>query len=172
MNGEGYGHLQEERIIWAVVDEKELVPEELQHLRNCPACAMKVAQFQAQLRDFGEKARQAVPPLARPVTLPREKASPVSSHVGWLPFFGAAAMAAFALFFYFAEVETRPVPQVEQLQSRKIVLEDEFLMQEISALVEDPLTEEMHVISGDDGAGFDDDFWDFAVPDNQDDFQS
>ena len=45
-------------------------------------------------------------------------------------------------------------------------------MQEIADLVEDPLSDEMYEITGEDNAGFEDGFIEFVVPDTQDDFQS
>jgi hypothetical protein len=48
-------------------------------------------------------------------------------------------------------------------------------MREISELVEDPLSDDMYEISGEDGIGFDDDedeFLQFILPDIENDLQS
>ena len=174
MRGENQVHMQEEKILWAVIDEDELSADEQQHLRDCQVCKGKVKQIQAELQEFGQMARQNVPPLSRPVFLPKEKVAAVSHNTGWLPFFAAAAMAGFVVFFYFMTLETSAPPVFTQLQNQEALLEDETLMREISVLVEDPLAEDMYEISGEYGIDFDDDdgFLQFIVPDIDDDFQS
>jgi len=44
-------------------------------------------------------------------------------------------------------------------------------MEEISEMVENPLSESLYEITGNNG-GFDEDFFEFMVPDIQEDFQS
>ena len=165
-------HLQEEQISWAVIDENELAVNDRQHLLACRVCQMRVEQFRNELQEFGQEARQAVPPFSRPVKLPGKEPARVSQSPGWLPFFGAAAMAGFVLFFYFIGMETIPLTKSANLQNQEILLEDETLMREISEMVEYPLSEDMYKISGNNGSGFDDDFLRFVVPDTEDDFQS
>jgi len=165
-------HLQEEQVLWAVIDEKELSEVEQQHLLTCPVCKKQVALFKSDLQEFGQKAYQAVPPLSRPVKLPGEKPSSVRHNAGWLPFFGAAAMASFVVFFYFMGLQTTVPQHVTTMQSQESLLEDESLMREISEMVEYPLSEDLYEITGDNGAGFNDDFLHFVVPDMQNDFQS
>ncbi len=62
-------------------------------------------------------------------------------------------------------------PQLTALQSYETLLEDEYLMEEIFEMVENPLSDELYRLTGDNG-GFDDDFLQFVVPDIQEDFQS
>jgi hypothetical protein len=149
-------HLPEKQILWAVIDEKELSGEEQQHLAGCPLCRNKVGQFKEELQLFGQKANQAVPPFSKPVKLPDEKPVNVSHNAGWLPFFGAAAMVSFVVFFYFMGMKTMPTTNLATLQNQESLLEDESLMREISEMVEYPLP----------------DFLQFVVPDIQNDFQS
>jgi hypothetical protein len=202
MKVENHTHLQDEQILWAVIDESDLARHAQEHLRGCPVCKRKVEQFRYELRDFGQKASLAVPPFSRPVRLPREKPAAGSHNVGWLPVFGAAAMAAFVVFFYFMGMETVAPTQFASLQNQESLLEDESLMREIAEIVEVPLpadvyaisgdnetgfyeglygiigddgtgfAEDMGEINGDNGTGYDEDFLEFVVPDLQDDFQS
>ncbi len=172
MKEQNHAHLQEGQILWAVIDEKELAGDKRQHLLECPECKKRVAHIRAELQEFGAMAREAVPPMVRPVKLPGHKPAAAGSTAGWLPFFAAAAMAGFVVFFYFAGMETPPPVQLTPVQTQESLLEDEFLMQEIADLVEDPLSDEMYEITGEDNAGFEDDFIEFVVPDTQDDFQS
>jgi hypothetical protein len=202
MKIQNHSHLLDKQILWAVIDEKELGGDAQQHLRECPVCQRKVGQFRGELQEFGQKAGQAVPPCSRPVKLTKDKAAARSHNVGWLPVFGAAAMAAFVLFFYFMDVETMDLTKLTSVQNQEILLEDVSLMHEISEMVEVPLPEglyaitggnetlladdfyeideeigtgldgDMYEINGDIGIGDDEDFLDFVVPDLQDDFQS
>jgi hypothetical protein len=172
MKGQNCSHLQEEQILWAVIDGQELAVAEQQHLRECPLCKRRVAQIQDELQEFGQKARQAVPPFSQPVTVPEKKTAVSSHNTGWLPFFAAAAMAGFVVFFYIMGMETLTPVQLTPLQSQDSVLDDETLMRQIAELVEDPLSEDMYEVSGEDGTDFDEEFLQFLVPDIQDDFLS
>lgn len=166
------GHLRDEQIIWAVIDKQELTGDARQHLQECEACNTKVEQFSGDLQEFGREARQAVPPFSGTVKLPAAKPSRGSHYGGWLPFFGAAAMAGLLMFFYFMGMQTVTPVQYTMLQQQESLLEDEALMREISEMVEYPLSDDIYRITGENGAGYDDDFWDFIVPGMQDDSQT
>jgi hypothetical protein len=172
MKEQNSAHLQEEQILWAVIDEKELSGDDQQHLLECPVCKRKIERFRDELQELGQKAWQAVPPFSRTVRLPSEKPATVSHNAGWLPFFGAAAMAGLLVFFYFMGMETMAPTKLTTLQSQESLLEDESLMREISEMVEYPLSKYIYEITGENGVGFDEDFLQFVVPDIQDDFQS
>jgi hypothetical protein len=202
MKVQNNAHLQDEHILWAVIDDKDLAGPAREHLRECSVCKRKVEQFRGELQDFEQKASLAVPPFSRPVRLPRENLAAVSHNVGWLPVFGAAAMAAFLVFFYFMGMEIMSPTQFTTLQNQESLLEDESLMREIAEIVEVPLPEDVYTITGDNGTGFtedlyeisgdngtdaaenmdeitgdngngfDEDFLEFVVPDILDDFQS
>jgi hypothetical protein len=165
-------HLQSEQMIWAVIDRDELAGDARHHLLACPVCRGKVEDIQNELQEFGRKACQAVPPLSSPVKLPEESKTAVKPANGWLPFCGAAAMAAFIIFFYFMGMKTMFPAKVTTLQNQETLLEDETLMREISKMVENPLPEDLDEITGEIGTDFDDNFLDFIVPVTLDDFQS
>ena len=171
MKENNHNHLLEGHILRAVIDEKDLSGNEQQHLRECSACKRKVARIKDGLQTFGKKAGQAVPPFSRPVRLPSEKPARIS-HAGWLPFFGAAATAGLLVFFYFMSMEAIPPSGLIPIQSQENLLEDESLMRQISEMVENPFSEEIYEISGENGVDFDEDFLQFVVPEIQDDFQS
>jgi len=172
MKSQEHKHLQEEQIIWAVIDEMELADADRQHLSTCLACRKKVDLIKEELQEFGENARRSVPPFTRTVTLPSEKPVAASGKTGWLPFFGATAMAGLVVFIYVMGMGNISPTQLTSLQNQEWLLEDEVLMQKISELVENPLYDEMYEISGENGIGFDDEFLEFVVPEIQEDFQS
>ena len=70
MKSQDSQHLQEEKIIWAVIDEMELAADDRQHLMQCQECRAKVEMFTEELHEFGEDAKFSVPPFSRTVKLP------------------------------------------------------------------------------------------------------
>lgn len=165
-------HLQRSQVQRAIIDENDLGEMARQHLRQCPVCRTAVAQLREELQQFEERTGLAVPPLSRPVRLPADRAAGTAHANNWLPFFGAAAMAGFVVFFYFMGLQTGPTVGPGPLPGQDGMLEDESLMREITKLVEYPLSEDLYEISGKSSNGFDDDFLHFVVPDTEEDFQS
>jgi hypothetical protein len=170
MKKHNYGHLSEDGIIWAVVDEKELSEEDHCHLMGCRLCQGKVEQFTAHLQVFGERAELSVPPLTKTMRMPQAEPAAAKHRPSWIHFVGAAAMAGLILFFYFLGMDAMS-PKLATVQGPGNLLEDEYLMQEISEMVEYPLSTELYEITG-DAADFDDDYMQFIVPDFQEDSQS
>lgn len=170
MKSQGKIHLNEELISLAVIDEQELGREEQQHLMTCRICNTKVKQIKDELLEFGENVLLAVPPSKKNVIMPLEEPAPASHKSSWLPTFGVTAMAGLVLFFYFLGMESMS-PRLTPHQSAKVLMEDEHLMEQISEMVENPLPETVYEITGDNG-GFDEDFFQFMVPDIQEDLQS
>ena len=163
-------HLKQEQIIWAVVDEKELSEGDQLHLMRCQLCQDRVAQFMTELKVFGERAEFSVPPLTKILQIPAPERSTAKYRLSWISFAGAAAMAGLVFFFYFLGMDAMS-PKWTTVEGPDNLLEDEYLMQEISEIVEYPLPEELYEITG-DAADFDDDFLEFVVPDFQENFQS
>jgi hypothetical protein len=163
-------HLTEEQLIMAVVDEQELTGEHRLHLAECQLCNAKVEQFREELQLFGENSRSTVPPMTRTITLPDEEPASATSSSSWLPSFGAAVMAGLVLFFYFLGMETMS-PTIPAFQSAEDLLAEEYLMDEIFQMVENPLSDELYQLTG-DNTGFDEEFMEFVVPEVQEDYQS
>ena len=170
MKSQNQSHLNEEQIIRAVIDEKDLTGEDRQHLLDCRLCKSKVALFKDDLQELGDDAKVSVPPLTKNISLPGDEATSLSYKSRWLPSFGVAAMAGLVLFFYVLGLETMS-PKFIALQSPEDLLEDEYLMEDILEMVENPLSESIYEITGVNG-GFDEEFLQFVVPDVQYDFQS
>jgi len=163
-------HLQDAQVIWAVVDEKELSEEGHLHLMDCRLCQGRVEQIKAELQIFGKRAELAVPPMTKTLRMPAAETVSVKFRSSWIPFVGTAAMAGLVLFFYFIGMDAMS-PQLTTFQEPENQFEDEFLMQEISEMVEFPLPVDLYEITG-DAADFDDDFLQFVVPGLEEDFQT
>jgi len=164
-------HLNEEKITRAVIDEQELDRADRQHLAACLICHKKVTQIKDELQELGDNALWAVEPLRKNVILPHEEPAPASHKSSWLPTFGVTAMAGLALFFYFLGMESMSPTRLTPYQSAEVLMEDEYLMEEIFEMVENPLSETLYEITG-DNEGFDEDFLQFMVPEIEEDFQS
>lgn len=170
MKPDNKSHLHEELITRAVIDEQDLDDSDRQHLMTCRTCSEKVRQIKDELQELSENGLLAVEPARKAVILPREKPAAASNASSWLPTFGVAAMACLVLFFYFLGMESMS-PRLTPYQSADALVEDEYLMEEISEMVEYPLSETLYEITGDNEV-FDDDFFQFMVPDIQEDLQS
>ena len=162
-------HLQDEQLTWAVIDEKELAKEERHHLAECQLCRENLARLQADLTGLGEQAAHAVPPMTRPVRLPAEEDEPARRGFSWFPSFGAAVMAGLALFIYFLGVESMS-PRLPPLHGPDVPFEDEKLMEEITDMVENPLSDEIYGITGENGY-LDEEFLDYVVPGFQEEYE-
>jgi hypothetical protein len=163
-------HLNDEQLIWAVIDEKELTVEDRRHLQECVICNEKVTSFRAELQGFGEYARTSVPPLSKDMVLPQVEQTSASGMLDWFPSFSAAVMTGLILFVYFLGIEATS-PRLPDYQAPEDLLTEEYLMDEIFEMVENPLSNELYQLVGEND-GFDDEFLQFVIPDIQDDFQS
>jgi hypothetical protein len=108
--------------------------------------------------------------MTKTLRLPVAETVSAKFRSSWFPFVGTAAMAGLVLFFYFIGMDAIS-PQLTTFQEPENQFEDEFLMQEISEMVEFPLPVDLYEITG-DAAGFDDDFLQFIVPGLEEDFQT
>ena len=170
MKSQNQIHLNDDMIVRAVIDDKELTGKQRQHFLECRFCYKKVEQLKSELQEFGENTRLSAPSLTKNIILPSDEPNQTSYKSSWLPSFGAVVMAGLVLFFYFLGMEAR-FSKFTPLQSPEISLEDENLMEEIFEMVENPLSDVLYEITGDNG-GFDEEFLQFVVPDVQEDFQS
>ena len=168
-------HLDDEQISRAVVDETDLDNDWRRHLAECQICREQVDRLRSDLLLLGEYAGTTVPPMTKHVFLPVEEPAKGGRGFSWLPSFAAAVMAGVVLFVYFLGIETtlRKMPEVTgpDVWNIEFTLEDEDLMDEIFQMVEYPMPEEMYEITGDSSADFDE-FMQFVIPDEQDEFQS
>jgi len=168
-------HLDEEQINRAVIDEMDLAEQYRLHLAQCEICRKQVEQVKNELYLFGEHVRSSVPPMKKTVYLPAEAPVPAGHGSVWLPSFAVAVMTCLILFVYFLGVENKPLQmtavQSPEVQPLELTIEDEALMDQIFQMVEYPLPDDVYGIIGDDGGDFDE-FLEFVVPDDQDNFQS
>ena len=164
-------HLEENQLLMALVDERDLPPEFRQHLDHCQHCTGQLEILQEALETLGSKAAENVPAMTGNVSLEDEipRISRARYQFG-LPSYGVLAIVACALLVF---LWPRPeYSEIDQFSSKVDFIEDEMLMQEIGELIEDPLPDDIIEITRDIPIGFDDDFLEFVIPDFIDDVQS
>lgn len=70
------GHLNEDSIIRAIVDENDLTTSEQKHLSNCSPCQKEKQEFEQVLHRMGDVSQELVPPPKRRlVSTPHESRS-------------------------------------------------------------------------------------------------
>jgi len=161
------GHLNEDQIIWAVVDETELPPSIREHLAQCPDCRGQKAALEYNLKALGNTAVRFAPYPKRPFVLPEVEARLSRSH-GWsvrrhswglAPAMCAVFVALFLGWSIFFKLPQNRLARVEEGMQK-----DRQFMTEINNLVEDPLLQEYKGILGGGYIEVNEDFIDFVVP--------
>jgi hypothetical protein len=158
-------HLEEGQLIQAAVDEDELPLSAREHLRACLRCRADKERLSADLAKLGRVANDFSPSPRRRISLPDEKPRLCP---GWLRGFracaGAAAAAGMvaALIWWSGLFMTTPQVGVDLFAEE--LWEDEEVMAEISALVENALPPEYLDLSGEFKPGFDETFMEFVIP--------
>ncbi|MES0350366.1 MAG: hypothetical protein ABUK19_06570, partial [Desulfobacteria bacterium] len=63
-------HLDEDQLLWAVVEENELPLPLQEHLSACPQCRANKERFEGDLARLGQMAERFAPSPKGPVSLP------------------------------------------------------------------------------------------------------
>lgn len=136
------GHLDEERIIAAIVDERELDFSARRHLIECPECGAQKKELERGLSLFGDLSRETTPVSFKRPSIEESRPRPFSWKWKFRPSMGmglaAASLLAFLLisdyldFHKYGKIATMEKIYLEMLQ-------DERFMAEIKNLEEDPL---------------------------------
>ncbi len=158
-------HLDEEQLIRAVVDATDL-PESVQaHLAGCGQCLAGRNDFEAEMTKLGRKAGQFAPQPQRRIMLPAQKTkAPFRKLLDWRNLAAAAATvsAVFILVWGTNMVRNLSDPGTENLTAEMV--EAKKLMSEVNTLVDNALPSFYLVISGENKADYDDEFYQFLIP--------
>jgi hypothetical protein len=140
MNTSNGPHLDEDQLVWAVVDEAELPLQLREHLSTCPICRANREKTARDLARLGEMARRFSPSPTKPIALPAEEPRTV---VGWSwrwrTYVGAAVAAAliFAILWRIPVFKSPPAENGNMLAVE--MQETEQFMTEIAMLVDNAL---------------------------------
>jgi hypothetical protein len=158
-------HLDEEQLVRAVVDATDL-PESVQaHLAGCGQCLAGINSFEDEMTKLGRKAEQFAPQPQRRIMLPAQKAkAPFWKLLDWRNLVAAAATvsAVFILVWGTNMVRNLSDPGTENRTAEMV--EAKRLMTEVNTLVDNALPAFYLVISGENKADYDDEFYQFLIP--------
>jgi len=158
-------HLDEDQLIQSVVDAADS-PESVQaHLAECGQCTAGRNSFELEMTKLSQKAEQFVPKPQRRIILPVQKSkNPFRNLWDWRNLVAAAVTvtAVFILVWGTNLVRNLSEPGVEN--SRAEMIEAERLMTEVNTLVDNALPSFYLVISGENKADYDDEFYQFLIP--------
>jgi predicted anti-sigma-YlaC factor YlaD len=162
-------HLDDDQLVWAVVDEGELPFPLREHLSTCPVCRANRDQTAKDLARLGQMAESLAPSPTKPITLPvEEPRTIVKWSWGWRTFVGAAVAAALVLtvLWRVPVLRTPPVGNGNMLAVE--MQEAEEFMAEIAMLVDNALPAVYLDISPESITGVDEESTDFVVPSTED----
>jgi hypothetical protein len=130
-------HLDEDQLLWAVVEETELPLPLQEHLSACPQCRTNKERFEQDLARLGQMAERFAPSLRGPVSLPVEKPRGSAGWLwGWRAYASATVAAALVVIVVWSFPMFRDTPGDNGAMLAREMQETEQFMAEVSMLVE------------------------------------
>jgi hypothetical protein len=164
-------HLDDDQLLWAVVDEAELPASLGEHLSSCAQCFARKERLEQKLVRLGQKAEIFVPLPGKKVSLSIDEArSPHWWSWGWRT--ALAVSLAMILIALWSSNLFIPSPDTVVTRLNQEMLEDERFMAEISLLEENALPSLFEDISQEGHSVFDEEFMEFVVPSTEDEIRS
>lgn len=158
-------HLDEDQLLWALVDEAKLPPPLQEHLSTCPQCRAGKERFEQDLARLGQMAKRFAPLPRKRVSLPvKTRWSFIGWSWDWRACFGVAVTVALMIVIVWWSAPFRTTPGDSEHILVREMDEAERLMTEISMLVENALPPVYLDICGRSDPGFDEEFMQFVVP--------
>jgi len=154
------GHLSEDQIVYAFIDQAQLPAAEKAHLEHCLKCRSRVDQLAQDLERLGRMAEHYAPLPQRSVNLPVKKTRRPLQR--WTVGLAAAAAAALCLAIWW-EVSQDMQPVVTN-QTVSVSENNGELMSTVQALSENALPDVYMDIVGDSDLDMTDEFIDYIVP--------
>jgi hypothetical protein len=158
-------HLDEEQLIQSVVDVSDLPDFVQAHLAECGQCLAGKNSFELEMATLSQKAERLAPKPQRRIILPVQKTKkPFWNLLDWQNLAAAAATVAavFILVWGTNLVRNLSDPGTEKLTADMV--ESERLMREVNTLVDNALPPFYLVLSGENSAGYDEEFYQFLIP--------
>ena len=153
--------MTEEEILWALVDENELSGALQEHLRTCPQCQAKKAQYEEELVRLGKLAARLSPVPRRPFAL-QGLASARFGRGQWKSAFRFALAAAGVVLVLWWGGRVFWTPQGGDPNQDMPGFAQ--VMAEVQSLVEDPLPSWYRDVACPSWGALDDELMDLMVP--------
>ena len=167
MNDDQNVHLDEQRIIAALVDENDLAAQEREHLKVCPICSASRDQLSAQLHGLSDAAMRYTPEPRRRFALPEAEVLRGRSWAGrwYVGLAAAAACLVLVITLTLPHLFTGNLQPYGKLNLADETAADEMLIAATQDIEEDGLPASLQgIIPDTDPADDNDDFLDFAAP--------
>ena len=162
MKTTGNGHLNEDQIIHAFIDQAQLPTDKKAHLEHCSQCRSRVDQLAQDLKQLGRMAERHAPLPKRSFHLPvKETRRPLRR---WSVGLAAAAAATLCLAIWWETPQD--LQPVATNQTVSVLENNGELMSTVQALSENALPEVYMDIVGDSDLDLTDEFIDYVVPDS------
>jgi hypothetical protein len=166
-------HLDNDQILWAVVDETELPASLFDHLSGCSQCRARKEYLEQNLVRLGESAERFSPASARKLLLSLEE--PRSRRWPWgrrSALVVAMTAVAVVIITFWATNLVNNTPNGRVAGLTQEMWEDERLMAEINLIEENALTPLYVDVSEEYNGLFDEEFMQFVVPIINDEIRS
>jgi len=158
-------HLDDDQLVWAVVDEAELPSPMRKHLSTCPVCRANKAHTAKNLSRLGQAAERFAPLPAQPISLSVEKQrSTARWYWGWRTFVATAAAAALVLAVLWHTPVFRNPPKENRYMLTTEMQEAEQFMTEVAMLVDNALPAVYLDISGESSTDLDEESMESVDP--------
>lgn len=159
-------HLNDNQLLWAVVDEEELTPAAREHIQFCPGCAGALEEMRRDLEQLGDRAEELRPASTRRIVPPPREARkpPLRALWGRRPAFQLAVTAILVFVVLWWTGSFRSGSTGKSADLLPATWKSDPVMAEVDRLVENALPTTYRDISGESYSGFDDGFIQFVVP--------
>ena len=158
-------HLDEEQLIQAVVDAADL-PDSLQtHLSECSQCLAGKNSFELEMTKLSQKAEQFAPKPQRRIILPAYKTKdPIRNLLNWRNLLAAAATVTAVFILVWGTNMARNFSDHGNQNLTAEMMEAERFMTEVNTLIDNALPPFYLEITGEQNAGYDEEFYHFLIP--------
>ncbi len=154
-------HLDEDQLIYSVVDQNDLPAAVQNHLFGCKECQEKKQQLEQDLSNMARLANELAP-------LPHRKIRPLPQdshrHWNWRPVFVAGFTALLLIFGIWRSSQLTIYHEYQMTKLFREMEGDQNLMVEIQALEENAMSDIYLEISGEPYSYSDDKFFEFVIP--------
>jgi predicted anti-sigma-YlaC factor YlaD len=158
-------HLDDDQLVWALVDEAELPFLLREHLSTCPICRANREQTAENLARVGQMAARFAPSPTKPMALPVKEPRTIAKWSwGWRAYVSAALAAALVLAVLWRAPVFRNPSGENGYTTAMDMQEAEQFMTEIAMLVDNALPAVYLDISAESSTDLDDEFMEFVVP--------
>jgi len=161
-------HLDDDELLRAMIDPSDLGAARQAHLHSCRHCRRQTEALTASYRRLGQMAREMAPEPRQAFRVPADKAPGRPRYLKPAMALGVMGALVFAVTLWrpFTRISPTPTPMVAEKFEN-----DDRLMEEIDALVEDALPEkyrQLAALPGERSVEDLDEFIDWVVPSPED----